>query len=105
MSIVDYVWKRLVIVMNSCTVKMIYELKAMENLSFPCKRVLQCFAMWGKISIVFFLWVLKSGQYRRKCSASSFSAVQGHFMHGLMCRLKRSKFKSLILILSLQWAI
>ena len=54
-SDIVYVWKRLVIVMNSCTVKKMYELKGMENLEFPCKRVLQCFAMWGKISIVVFL--------------------------------------------------
>ena len=51
--------------MNSCTVKKIYELKGMENVVFPFKRVLQCFAMWGKISIVVFLWVLKSGHNRR----------------------------------------
>ena len=61
-SVIVYVWNRLEVIINSCTDKNIYVLNWMENVLFPCNRVLQFFANWGKTSIVVSLKLLYSGQ-------------------------------------------
>ena len=62
----NYMSKRPVDMMNSCTVKNIKLLKAIENSEFPFRRVLVFTAIGGSVLIVWLLVVEYFVQVRRK---------------------------------------